>query len=355
MANLTEISIASRKLFIWTIFLIIGYFIFKFFFNVAAEYYKASNPPPVPLPNVRFNKLPHPQFTNISRSSSGLKFSLKNISGRPPETTSAAKVYFMPKKAPSLLSIERAQKFAVKLGFETEPDNIEKTIYYFTSQKEKEIARYLKLDTTTLNFNLKYDYQNNPQVFDQVFIRSKEQAINEVKNFLKSSSAFDSSILEGKITTDLLKYDSIQKKFLSATSLSTANTLRINFFRNDLDGWKILPSSFSQSPCYVLYTPSAFLTDNILEIGYTFWPIDESNFATYPLRSGQMAWQDLVDGYALVVNMKNNTDEEIVVRNIYLAYYDSEIPQNYLQPIFVFEGDNDFVAYLPAIINEWLE
>ena len=80
-----------------------------------------------------------------------------------------------------------------------------------------------------------------------------------------------------------------------------------------------------------------------------------NDFATYPLKSGAVAWQDLLDGYALIVNVGRNSPDKIVIRKIYLAYYDSEEPQLYLQPIFVFEGDNDFVAYLPAIDSNYLK
>ena len=54
------------------------------------------------------------------------------------------------------------------------------------------------------------------------------------------------------------------------------------------------------------------------------------------------------------MNLGNNSKDRIVIRNISLAYYDSDEPQEYLQPIFIFEGDNDFVAYLPAITGEYL-
>jgi hypothetical protein len=101
--------------------------------------------------------------------------------------------------------------------------------------------------------------------------------------------------------------------------------------------------------------PSLTINPKILEMQYVFWPIAFDDFATYPLRSGAIAWQDLQDGYASIILNGNNKDDTIKIRQIYLAYYDSEEPQNYLQPIFVFEGDNNFVAYLPAITEDWLE
>ena len=43
------------------------------------------------------------------------------------------------------------------------------------------------------------------------------------------------------------------------------------------------------------------------------------------------------------------------VRTVTLAYYDSLDPQNYLQPVFVFEGDDGFLAYVPAVALPWTE
>jgi len=40
---------------------------------------------------------------------------------------------------------------------------------------------------------------------------------------------------------------------------------------------------------------------------------------------------------------------------VYLAYYDSLDPQTYLQPVFVFEGDDDFLAYVPAVEAAWVD
>ncbi len=45
----------------------------------------------------------------------------------------------------------------------------------------------------------------------------------------------------------------------------------------------------------------------------------------------------------------------VVVRNVYLAYYDSFEPQTYMQPVFVFEGDDNFQALVPAVSQEWIE
>ena len=38
---------------------------------------------------------------------------------------------------------------------------------------------------------------------------------------------------------------------------------------------------------------------------------------------------------------------------MFLGYYDPDVYQEYLQPMYVFLGDNNFVAYLPAITDDY--
>jgi hypothetical protein len=305
-------------------------------------------------PDIRFDKLPAPKFTSATNSSSGLKFTLQNIEGRPPETTASARVYSMPKKLPSFLAPDNAQKLAAKLGFTNDPVAINNTFYRFVDPEEP--LRTLDLDIVTLNFQLKYDYSKNPSIFNLDKILTKEDALQRVKNFISFGGLFDSSISNGKITTVSLTYNPISNAFTPAISLASSNAVRVNFFREDLDGLKVLPPSYNKSFNYALYTLSAKRDNEVLELSYTFWPIAFDDFSTYPLKSGDAAWQDLLDGYAYVISMGGNTAAaNIVIRNIYLAYFDTEEPQQFLQPIFVFEGDNNFVAYLSAVSNEWLE
>lgn len=353
MINLTEVSIGTRKFIFFLAIALIIYLILKVSFGVARQYWIISHPTPLTPPDARFGEIPSLKFAKFATSSSGLTFSLQNIEGRPPETTNSARVFLMPKKLPSLLAIERVKELAIKLGFTKEPELVNQTDYSFIDQTNP--LRTLNIDSVNLNFLLKYDYSRNPKIFDNITLRSKDQSTNEVNKFVKSNNLFDESIINGKTTTDLLIYNADSKKLLPATSLSQTQVMRVNFFREDIDNLKVLSPSNNQSYNYIFFAPSSFVPNQILEISYTFWPIAKDNFATYPLRSSTTAWQDLIDGYAVVVSLGNNLSKTITIRNISLAYYDSEEPQQYLQPVFVFEGDNDFVAYLPAISSEWLE
>jgi hypothetical protein len=55
-------------------------------------------------------------------------------------------------------------------------------------------------------------------------------------------------------------------------------------------------------------------------------------------------------GKGFIANMGENVDK-VIIRNAYLAYFEPPDKQSYLQPIVVFEGDRDFIAYIPAITD----
>lgn len=39
---------------------------------------------------------------------------------------------------------------------------------------------------------------------------------------------------------------------------------------------------------------------------------------------------------------------------MFLGYFDPDVYQEYLQPVYVFIGDDDFVSYVPAVSGEYL-
>ena len=44
----------------------------------------------------------------------------------------------------------------------------------------------------------------------------------------------------------------------------------------------------------------------------------------------------------------------VEINNVFPAYYVSTKTQVYLMPIFVFQGSNNFYAYVPAVTDEWI-
>ncbi|OGG15136.1 hypothetical protein A2773_04570 [Candidatus Gottesmanbacteria bacterium RIFCSPHIGHO2_01_FULL_39_10] len=354
MATLTEISVYSRKAIIWLIAIVIGFIVLKILLNVFTSYWRAAHPPPAAKPNVLFDKLPTPQFPEDMKTSAGLTIKLENIEGRPPETTPSGMVYFMPKKLPSLLAPAKAKDFAARIEFLSEPQVISTNQYRFIDTNDPK--RVLNLDIINLNFDLTYDYASDPSTFEKVGMDEPDKIIETVKGYMQNNGLVDSSIFSVPPVVIYYRYDSTTHILKPVIPKEDADAARVDFFRPDIFGYKMLTSGYNRSYNYAIISTSGILKNKFLKINYTFWPIDFGNAATYPLRTSQSAWEDLVAGNGMVATMGENTEEStIVIRKIYLAYYDSGFADNYLQPIFVFEGDRGFFAYVPAILKDWLE
>ncbi len=357
MATLTEISVYSRKVLLWVAGIIVGFIILKILLSFFISYWRAAHPPPPVLPNVLFDKLPTPKFPEDIGTSAGLTIKLENIEGRPPETTPSANVYFMPKKLPSLLAPAKAKDFAAKMDFTGEPQIVSTYQYRFTDTTYSN--RVLNLDINNLNFDLTFDYISDPSTFETVGMDPTSKVIETVKGYMQNQGLVDSSIFSVPPVVSYYRYDSTTHELKAVVPKEDADTARIDFFRPDIadiSGYRMLTPWYNRSYNYAIISTSADLKKKFLKINYTLWPIDFGNVATYPLRTSQSAWEDLVAGNGMVATMGENSPESIViVRKIYLAYYDSGFADNYIQPIFVFEGDRGFVAYVPAITSDWLE
>src|SRR6266404_5428692 len=76
--------------------------------------------------------------------------------------------------------------------------------------------------------------------------------------------------------------------------------------------------------------------------------------ATYPIKSAQQAFDDLKNGKGYIASY-NGSDSQILISNIFLAYYIGVTDQDYLMPVIVFQGQNGFFAYVPAVTNDALQ
>ncbi len=67
---------------------------------------------------------------------------------------------------------------------------------------------------------------------------------------------------------------------------------------------------------------------------------------------GTEAWSNLKNNKAIIVSAPSD-QVNIKIRKVFLGYLDPDVYQEYLQPVYVFLGDDDFVAYVPAIASQY--
>jgi len=81
--------------------------------------------------------------------------------------------------------------------------------------------------------------------------------------------------------------------------------------------------------------------------------IDLESFSTYPIKAVEDAWTDLEKGNYWPASDTSN--ESVVIRHVYLAYFEPIVLTHFLQPVFVFEGSDNFVAYVTAVMDSSIE
>lgn len=350
--SLTETAFYTRRAINWTIIGVVGYVILRMFWGVVVMVYLQIFPPKAPPANHAFGKLPALRFPIPTASPSGqLIYQLETIEGSVPQASVSANVYFMPKTGSNLLALSKAQAFGKRLGFGTtpvpEPSN--KNVYRFDDPASQ--LRNLWYDIISTNFVLRYSFEQDAGLFLERSIPSMSSAQQEAKNLLQTYGLYPQDFIGGLVKVTYLKIS--ESKLSPVASQTQADAARIDFFRPPIASTPVLTSVPNEAPISITLSGSKNSKKRILQFMYTYWPIDYQTSATYSLKQSASAWQELQNGGGFIVRYPKGA--VATVRNVYLAYYDSFEPQTYLQPIFVFEGDGGFLAYVPAVNSEWVE
>lgn len=350
--SLTETAFKTRRAINWSIIGVIGYILLRIFWSIVVALFLTIFPPQAAPPNHAFGTLPPLSFPIPDASpSSQLIYQLQTIEGTVPEASPSANVYFMPKKGSNLLALSAAQGFAKRLNFGTTPvpEISNKNLYRFDDPTTG--LRHLWYDIVTTNFIVQYDYWLDTSIFLNNKVPSIQEAQAEARSFLQTYGLYPEDIKGGDIRVNYYRVG--ENSLQPVNSQSQADAVRVDFYRPNVAGTKIVSESLTQAPISVVLSGSSNTKKRVLKVNYTYWPIDYQTSATYALKTSAQAWQELQSGGGFILHYPSSP--VVTVRSVYLAYYDSIAPQTYLQPVFVFEGDDGFVAYVPAVSSEYVE
>ncbi len=350
MATLTEASIVARKGIRYGIYLLIFLIIARYAFQTAVSLYRRMFPPPPPAPTVKWGKLPELPFPE-KEIPENISFKLETVDGNLPSLSKQARVYFMPAKSSSINVIDQAKARSKEMGFDYEGKPVVETIPNVYVFKRGNSPSQLTMNIITGIFSISYDLNSDPTPLNSI-PPSPETAIKRALAFLKSGGIEQRDLIEDGARHQYLRVE--EGKLVPAVSQSEANLVKVNLFRAP---YEEIPSV---SPKYPLEANVWFTLSgsggvrNVIAGEYHYYQIDEKKHSTYPLISSEDAWNKLKSGEGYISNIDSN-DFEVVVRNIYLAYYDPGQYTEFYQPVIVFEGDNDFAAFVPAVTSEFYE
>jgi hypothetical protein len=351
MSQLTQTAYYARKFIKFFLIGLLAIIILVPSVKAFGQYWRKTHPEPPPPPNAAFGKIPSPKFGSPNYPAEGLSFQLQTAEGNLPNLGTQARVYFVTILDSKFFDEEKTRRKAASLGFNQEIGKIGATRLAFNSSQTNAT---LKMDIINNNFEISYPYQNNLFFISQPG-PDQSQALKNVQNILSQAEMWSEDIDPQKTHFILLKYDQASQKFVIANSLSESQLIKVNLRRADLDSLPIMPPSPDESNISFIVSSEPG-GSRVIFGKHILYPISYEKWGTYPIKSSVTAWEQLQSGQGFIARLGNNSPKNpIIIRSIYLAYFDPESPQSFLQPIFVFEGYNDFLAYLPALDPSYLE
>lgn len=349
--SLTQLSIYFRKYYPYAIVGVLLFLIIFYAVQLTLVVLESKKQKPL-LINPIFNQLKRPYLSEATPSGN-LKYTLDTIEGKPVTATKSAQVLFMPQAETKFGYREKLYLIAKTLGFDTEAHgyNLIGSEATFTEPNQK-----ISIDIKNFNFNYQYFFEKDKAVLEGVRAPNLEESIERAVEFLQTTGRYPEELSRGKTNVLYLKYDSENNSMEVLSNNLQANLVEVDFYRPDVEAHPnaipMVSPKYFNSQNYVLMMFRNNGSFKILRAQIKFFDRSAEQIGVYPLRSGEQAFEDLKKGKGIVIAQPKTPN--ITIRKMFLGYFDPDIYQEYLQPVYVFLGDGDFVGYVPAVSGEYL-
>jgi hypothetical protein len=292
-----------------------------------------------------YGVLPEPFPANAAEKK--LTYRLETVDGGVPSYGPKAKVYFVTLKRSGFLDLERAKKQASALGFVFEPEQVGPNSFRWSLSSPQRAV--LDLNVINNSFTMKLSWETDPNFIKTSLAPTANEAVAEAKSYLRSGGFLPDDLSEGENKVVFLSYSG--GKLIETVSPSEADFVQVDLFRKPINKIKVWPIDPDHGLARVLIYGSRESGRKVVAAEYTHTEVGYDQYETYPLISGPEAWNLLKNGQAYIAKMPKN-GSEAVIREVSLAYFDSGEDGHYMQPMYMFEGDNGFVAYVVAVPSD---
>lgn len=344
MAALSEVSYYTRLAIKWCVVLFVVVLLTPPIWRLGVKIYLTLRPPPPAAPTVRYGKLPKLEFP-VPAEVYKPNIKLETISGTLPKITTVGKVYLVGINKSRILELDRIKTEAQYIGLTTEPVKIDEQTYEISNPT---LPIKLTVNLLSNGFTYKYDWATDQSLLTAPSLPNNEQAVLEARAFFQSMGGLAQDLTNG--STKVTYLVATPAGMVQTVSLSEANFIKVDLFRADKDEMKIVTESGDASPVNITFSGTTDRAKRIIEANYYYSRILDDDFGTYGLKTVDAAWSELQQGGGYIAK---KAGQEVTVRKVTLAYYESNNPQQFLQPVFVFEGDGGFVGYVAAVSPEY--
>ncbi len=359
------------------IVLVIGLFRFGFFVkNIIA-------PSKADPPTVTYDKLPPIPFPEDA-TQLNLTYQENTVEGSlPTNFPDRMVVYPIIQEMGGLLSLDSAREKVAAIGYRSSinQDAPEKKLEdeKYEWVNERGMGEKITFNIVTFDFSVTSSYLTNLTVRGARSLSDQTNAIGIARDFVSDLGLLSEDIDLSKTQNPApsVRYFTYPRLFtisgaglVPTTSLSTAQIIRVDFYQKDIEhemntGDKNSPTLKQSLP--ILYPNPPYSTMNfligssgngadVLSANFTYKMIDFSaqEQATYPIKTAKEAYEELQSGGGYIASY-TGVQEEVLIDKVYLGYYLGEEDQEYLMPIIVFEGSDNFFGYVSAVRDDQIQ
>jgi len=341
MATLTETATLAKNLVlrlgqIFAVILVL--FLAIRFGSAIFRSFVPSSPAPA---TVAFSKLPVIDLSEGEKIPAGMEFKIETITGDIPGLAQSAKVFTVKKNEATFGILEEANKKAASLGFSQTPTEVNMGLAKYIDSRRPD--KLLTVETATDNFNLQSDFLADKSIIS-TRPKSLEDATNMAFAVLGVFGISEKNYPLEKVST--ISYKIEGSNLTSVSSLSQANIVRVVFGRVDLDNLPIFYINFEDPLVWGLVREK-----EVLAAEKTAREIEKFKFATYPLKGAKAAFEQLKGGQGVLNKVPSGNT--FVIRNVKVGYVEGRLLQDFLQPVYIFESDNNLKAFIGAVGDDW--
>lgn len=351
--SLTEISYNIRKYFPYAILGFIFLFVFYFFIISLINYISSLSPKKIAIEPI-FGKLTKIVPSQKIDTPNGINYVLDTIDAEPYSASSAAQIFFLPQKTTQFEYLQKIYLSAKQVGFATDTIkhsmNDENAIFEDSEKK-------LSIDVTYFNYEYELNIKNNKKIFNDIdvaFFDIENSAKREAKKFVEKIKTFPTELAQGKEVLIYLKYDQKNEEFNIVDRKEEADAIEIDYYRPEINEVSIISPKYFNSQNFVVLTFSKEKNPIILKSQIKFFDKETDKIGVYPLKTGKEAWEEFQKNNGTIIYLGSNNGT-IKIKKMFLSYYDFDDYQPYLQPVYVFLGENGFVGFANAVKNEYLD
>ena len=351
LMSLTQLSQYIRKYYPYAILGVLLFLIIFYSVQLALVIIESRKVNPVMI-NPIFNQLKRPYLSEATPSGN-LKYVLDTVDGKPITATKSAQVFFLPQAETKFGYREKLYLIAKSLGFNTESSGYR----LIGSQATfSEPNQKISIDIKNFNFDYQYFFEKDKAILDGARPPNQEKNIQHAVDFLQTAGRYPQELSQGKTNVLFLNYDAEKNSMAVLKDNIRANLVEVDFYRPDIDAQPnavpVVSPKYFNSQNYVLMMFRTDGTFKVLRSQIKFFDKSVEQVGVYPIRSGDEAFADLKKGKGFIVSLPPVT--KITIRKMFLGYFDPDVFQEYLQPVYVFLGDGDFVGYVPAVSGQYL-